>query len=113
MVDFKELIELFVIRCIPSIKGENEIPNINFIFDNNGMRLFDYVKKKPFKKEGYWTPSITDEDLKLLKPENNRNSSSKTIIIKDPVLFFELLVDIVNEQIKLLKSMIIIVMREV
>ena len=104
MINFKELIELFVICCIPSIKGENEIPNINFIFDNNGMRLFDYVKKNPFKKEDYWTPSITDENLILLKPENNRNPNSKTIIIKDPVLFFELLVDIVNEQIKLFKE---------
>ncbi len=103
MIDFKELIELFIIYCIPSIKGENEIPNINFIFDENGMRLFNYIKNNPYKKENH-SLKITDEDIELLKLKNNRNPNSKTIIIKDPILFFELLVDIANEQIKLFKE---------
>lgn len=51
MIDFKELIELFILRTLPSIKSEKEIPNINFIFDNNSIELFNYVMKHPFRKK--------------------------------------------------------------
>lgn len=104
MINFKQTIETFIIYSIPSIKCENEIPNINFIFDNNAFELFNYIIKHPYKYNDRWIANISKSDIDLLRIENNQNKDSKTIIIKDPILFFELLTNIINEQIKLFKE---------
>lgn len=100
-IEFKEVIELFLIIVLPSIKVENEIPNINFIFNEEGIKLFNYVKNKPFKLKNYWTPSITEDELKILNINNNIDKNAKTIYINNPIRFFELLMNITNYQIKL------------
>lgn len=104
MIDFKELIELFILRTLPSIKSEKEIPNINFIFDNNSIELFNYVMKHPFRKKDIWTEDITSKDLEITKEVNNMNPNSNTIIIDDGVSFFDLLTSIVNEHLKLFRE---------
>lgn len=104
MIDFKELIELFILRTLPSIKSEKEIPNINFIFDNNSIELFNYVMKHPFRKKDVWTEDITSKDLEITKEVNNMNPNSNTIIIDDGVTFFDLLTSIVNEHLKLFRE---------
>lgn len=104
MIDFKELIELFILRTLPSIKSEKEIPNINFIFDNNSIELFNYVMKHPFRKKDVWTEDITSKDLEITKEINNMNPNSNTIIIDDGVSFFDYLTSIVNEHLKLFKE---------
>lgn len=104
MIDFKELIELFILRTLPSIKSEKEIPNINFIFDNNSIELFNYVMKHPFRKKDVWTEDITSKDLEITKEVNNMNPNSNTIIIDDGVSFFDLLTSIVNEHLKLFRE---------
>ena len=104
MIDFKELIELFILRTLPSIKSEKEIPNINFIFDNNSIELFNYVMKHPFRKKDAWTEDITSKDLEITKEVNNMNPNSNTIIIDDGVSFFDYLTSIVNEHLKLFKE---------
>lgn len=104
MIDFKELIELFILRTLPSIKSEKEIPNINFIFDTNSIELFNYVMKHPFRKKDAWTEDITSKDLEITKEVNNMNPNSNTIIIDDGVTFFDLLTSIVNEHLKLFRE---------
>ena len=104
MIDFKELIELFILRTLPCIKNEKEIPNINFIFDTNSIELFNYVMKHPFRKKDVWTEDISTADLEITKEVNNMNPNSNTIIIDDGVLFFDYLVSIVNEHLKLFKE---------
>lgn len=104
MIDFKELIELFILRTLPSIKSEKEIPNINFIFDNNSIELFNYVMKHPFRKKDVWTEDITSKDLEITKEINNMKPNSNTIIIDDGVTFFDLLTSIVNEHLKLFRE---------
>lgn len=104
MIDFKELIELFILRTLPSIKSEKEIPNINFIFDTNSIELFNYVMKHPFRKKDVWTEDITSKDLEITKEVNNMNPNSNTIIIDDGVSFFDYLTSIVNEHLKLFRE---------
>ncbi|MCI7558749.1 MAG: hypothetical protein MSS76_01390 [Clostridium sp.] len=104
MIDFKELIELFILRTLPSIKSEKEIPNINFIFDNNSIELFNYVMEHPFRKKDVWTEDITSKDLEITKEINNMNPNSNTIIIDDGISFFDYLTSIVNEHLKLFKE---------
>lgn len=104
MIEFKELIELFILRILPSIKSENEIPNINFIFDNNSIELFNYVMKHPFRKKDVWTEDITIKDLEITREVNNMNPNSNTIIIDDGVAFFDLLTSIVNEHLRLFRE---------
>ena len=104
MIEFKELIELFILRILPRIKSEKEIPNINFIFDNNSIELFNYVMKHPFRKKDVWTEDITFKDLEITREVNNMNPNSNTIIIDDGVAFFELLTSIVNEHLRLFRE---------
>lgn len=97
----REIIELFVNRTIFEMQKTKEIPKINFIFDKQGLLLIDSVKKRPFKKQGFWTPDISDEDIKLLLSQNKIDENSYNIAVHDANLFFTLLTDIVNEQVKL------------
>lgn len=95
-IEFKELIELFVLFCVPDIKCENEIPNFNIVFDKDGFDLINSVRKCPFKKEGSWTPSISKEDMDVLNIENNSNNELYTLYINDSFKFFLLLNTLVN-----------------
>ena len=97
-VDLREVVEIFTLMTIPSIKVENEIPNIDFIFTEKGYALLEYVKTYPYDK--YY--NITDEDIKRIKSYNY--TSKYKIYINDPVKFFALLTKLINEQINLYKE---------
>lgn len=101
-IEFKELIEIFITGTIPSISAENEIPRINFIFNNEGIELINSISKSPFILKNCWTPSITKEDIERLK--NLNKSNYPNIEIDNPIEFFKLLTDIVNSQIRLYTS---------
>ena len=97
-IEFKEIIELFLIRTIKEIKENDVVPNINFKFNEDGIKLFEDVSKFPFKEEGYWSPDIEEDDIDFLK---NRMDNVLTIEVNDAYKFFNYLKDIVNESIKL------------
>lgn len=94
-IDFREVIEVFIKETIPSIKVENEIPNIDFIFTEKGYKLMEYVKEYPYNIKN----RIEDEDI--IRVRNYKLTSKYKIEINDPVNFFVLLTEIINEQIKL------------
>lgn len=103
-IDFvtkREIIELFVNRAIFEIQNTREIPKINFIFDKQGLLLIESVKKKPFKKEGYYIPDISNEDYELLLSQNKIEDDAYNIVVHDANKFFTLLTEIINEQVKL------------
>ncbi len=103
-IDFvtkREIIELFVNSTIFEIQKTREIPRINFIFDENGLSLIESVKKRPFKKEDYFTPDISDKDYELLLSQNKISENAYNIKINDADTFFTLLTEIVNEQVRL------------
>ena len=95
-IEYKEGIEMFVNATLPFIKAENEIPDINFIFDDKSLSLIEEVYKNPFKLKGSRTPNISRKDLRYLDIKNNSNPSSPTIVINDGEKFFKYLVDISN-----------------
>ena len=97
-IEFKEIIELFLIRTIKEIKRGNVVPNINFKFNEDGIKLFEDVSKNPYKEEDYWTPDIKQDDIDFLK---NSKDDVLTINVDDAYKFFNYLKDIVNESIKL------------
>lgn len=100
-IEFKELIELFVLDTIPSIQEEEETPKFNIIFEPKAFLLFDYVKENPFKLDGHWTPNIRNRYIKKLQLLENQDSTLPTLYVKDSYLFFNLLVEIVNESLSL------------
>lgn len=95
-VEFKEVVELFTYTTAHDMKNESDIPKVNIIFPKSTFKLFRYVQENPFTKDGYLIPNISDEDIENLKPENQNMEGIPTIIVKNPVLFFELLTDITN-----------------
>lgn len=96
LLDFKEAVTLFLDRTMNDLKSEEEIPALNIIFPNTAFKLFEYIKKHPFEKEGSYMPPLYDRDIEKAKKESNSNPSLPTIIIHNPVRFFELLTDITN-----------------
>ena len=97
-IEFKEIIELFLIRTIKEIKKGNVVPNINFKFNEDGINLFKSVSKSPFVLKDYWTPNIGQSDIDFLEKNND---NVLTIKVDDAYNFFNYLKDIVNEYIKL------------
>ena len=97
----REVIELFVSRTIFDIQKTKEIPKINFLFNKDGLALIEDVKKRPFRKEGYYIPDISDEDYQMLLDQNKVSDECYNIVIHDADTFFTLLTEIVNEQVKL------------
>ena len=55
-IELKEIIELFLISTVKEIKDNDIVPNINFEFNEDGLRLFEEVKNSPFKKQDYYYP---------------------------------------------------------
>lgn len=103
-IEYSEAVELFVNTTLPSIKVENEVPNINFIFDEEGLKIIKSVYEKPFKLKNVWTPNIEERHMEFLKPENNMDENSPTIKIKDGYMFFMYLVRITNNYIRLCRE---------
>lgn len=97
-IEFKEIIELFLIRTVKEIKSDNVVPNINFKFNEDGIKLFEEVSNNPFKEQDYWSPDINQDDIEFLK---NSMDDVLTIEVNDAYKFFNYLKDIVNESIKL------------
>lgn len=99
-IEFRELVELFLTRSIYEIKSENETPNINFKFGEDGFILFKNIVDIPYVKEGYWTPNAEDKDINFIH-SNNNNDDVPTIYINDSTNFFEYLTNIINSLIEL------------
>ncbi len=93
---FKESVELFLQRTINDLHNNEEIPSLNLIFHEDAFKLFEYVKKHPFTKEGYVTPNIKETDILKATTMHNNNPSSITINISNATKFFELLTAITN-----------------
>lgn len=100
-IEFKELIELFIIDTIPNIQENEETPKFNIVFEPNGFLLFNYVKENPFKLDGHWTPNIRNRYIKKMKLLENQDNSLPTIYVKNAYLFFSLLLEIVNQSLSL------------
>lgn len=98
-IEFRELVELFLNTSIHEIKSESEIPNINFIFEDDALLLFKYIIEKPYTKNGSWTPNAYQEDIDFLVFHSH--DDCPTIYIHNCILFFEYLKDITSELIKL------------
>lgn len=96
-VTYKEVVELFVCAIYPKIKRKSETPKFNIVFEEDAFCYFEEVKNNPFQKKGAITPNITDKDISLLKSYDD----SPTIYVKDFVLFFTLLTDIINNTVLL------------
>lgn len=98
-VDFKEIVELFLTRTIYDVKDDptneyiKDVPNINFIFGYDALKIFHDVFSNPFIKEGYYTPNITKKDLWFALQNNNKGLQIK---VHDANRFFTALTNIVN-----------------
>ncbi len=99
-IEFRELVELFLHIGIYDIKNESEVPNINFIFDDDYINLFKDIVLHPFVKDGYWTPNATKKDIDYLLHQDKKVI---TINVNDGYRFFELLTEITNSLIRLRK----------
>ena len=98
-IEFREIIELFLNTTIYEIKSESEVPNVNFKFQEDGIQLFKNIVKKPFVKDGFWTPNAKQEDIDFLLHSNN--DDCQTIYVRDSIKFFKYLMNITNSLIKL------------
>lgn len=96
-IEYNELIELFAIRTIDELKSGRECPKLNILLDQDGIDLLKEVQRNPFELEGYWTKSITDDDILKFSSENNCDKDLMTIHVKDSKRFFQLLTEIVNK----------------
>lgn len=99
-LDFKEAVTLFLSRTMIDIQSEEEVPKLNVIFPKSAFKLFEYIKNNPFTKEGYWVPGLSEDDIIRAFNENQKDSTSPTMYIKNPVRFFELLTEITNAWLK-------------
>ena len=94
----RQVIEIFLGNTIHEIKDEIEIPNINFVFNEDGCLLFKKVIDNPLHNTGTWkTPTTHDLDFLIKHSYDN----CLTININDSHSFFKLLTNIINETIKL------------
>lgn len=101
-VEYKELVELFLVRTIYDIADESETPKINFLFQEDAYNYLRYVKENPYRIEGWIIPDIKEQDIQKLR-ELREDDSCPTIIVKDFQKFFQYLTEITNEQVRLYK----------
>ncbi len=99
VIEFRELVELFLYISFRQIKSEKETPNINFKFNEDGFTLFRSIVEKPFIKKGSWTPDATQSDIDFIL--SHSNDDVPTIYINDSIKFFEYLTNIINSLIEL------------
>ena len=97
-ITFKETIELFLTTTIYDITDENEIPKINFIFNEQAYDLFYEIMKNPLELNIGWKPNIKEENIQFLKTLNNKDYPR--IYVKDHIKFFTYLTDITNYSIE-------------
>lgn len=95
-LDFKEAVTLFLDRTMSDLKTESEIPALNIVFPDSAFKLFEYVKNHPYTKEGSYIPPLYDRDIEKAKIKNNSNPDIPTIVVHNPILFFELITSIIN-----------------
>lgn len=98
IIEFREIIELFLNTSIHEIKSESEVPKINFKFADESIPLLKDIVDNPFVKKGSWTPNASQEDIDFL---THIDEDVITINVKDGYKFFELLQEITNSLIKL------------
>ena len=98
-IEFRELVELFLNTSVHEIKSESEVPNINFVFEEEVMLFFKDIIEKPNIKNGSLTPNAYQEDIDFLLSRSH--DDCPTIYINDCIIFFEYLKEITNELIKL------------
>lgn len=96
-VDFKEIVELFVISTIYDLKNEIETPKINIVFKEEAFNLFYEVMNNPHILEDAWSPNIEEKDINLLRKQNDINCP--TLYVKDHMIFFKYLTEIINKQV--------------
>lgn len=96
VLDFKEAVTLFLDRTMSDFESEDEVPAVNVLFPESAFKLFEYIKEHPFTKEGWFIPSIYPEDIERAKRGNQSRPEIPTIVVKNPVRFFELLTEITN-----------------
>lgn len=101
VLDFKEAVTLFLDRTMSDFKSEEEVPAISILFPDSAFKLFEYIKDHPFVKEGSYVPPIYPEDIDRAKKENQSRPELPTIVVKNPVKFFELLTEITNALVSL------------
>lgn len=99
VIEFREVVELFLNISFRQIKSEIETPNINFKFAEDGFALFKDIVAKPFIKEGFWTPNATQSDIDFIL--SHSDDDVPTIYINDSIKFFEYLTNIINSLIEL------------
>lgn len=104
IVEFKETVELFITDTIPYLKNNLEVPNINFIFQEEAFSLFNVVMNFPFEIPNNWTPNIREKDIDNLRKTNILDNDLPAIIVHDYNLFFKYLTDITNSFIILHKK---------
>ena len=100
ILDFQEAVTLFLSRTMIDLKDESEVPAINVVFPESAFKLFTYIQQHPFEKEGYYVPPLYDRDIEKAKLENNSNPTLPTVVINNPVRFFELLTELTNSWIE-------------
>ena len=98
LISYNDLIQIFLSYSIYDIKNEREMPNINFIFNEDGYDLLNSV----IKDNEHRLHHSTIEDLDYLKTHSNDDCIS--LVINDAFIFFKYLTDIVNESLKLFRE---------
>ena len=96
-IEFRELIEIFLVSVIGWIKRDKDVPKMNFKFNEEGINLLKDVVRKPFANTGYRA------NMKDVNEAINQDEDAITIRIDDADRFFELLKDITNSIVKLEK----------
>lgn len=92
----RELIELFIIECYPSLLSGIVIPKLKFIFNDDIYEILEDVKNNPFVMENVWTPNICGENIEFLRNNNNLDNDDFVIYVNDSKLFFEKLTKLIN-----------------
>lgn len=108
-IGFKELVELFVHTTLRELNGAYEGYKVNFIFDEDAINYFNYVKNNPFTMKNYIIPDINDEDIELASEKEfigdtyslEGDNDNLIIEVHRFVEFFDYLVDIVNSNLRL------------
>lgn len=95
----KQLVEIFIRTVLKEIRGKYEGYKVNFVFGDDAIRFFNYVKEYPYRREGYFIPDISDEDILALV---DIDYNYPTIVVHDFIDFFDCLVKIVNANLRLL-----------
>lgn len=87
MVSFWETVELFLTDTIPFIQSNIEIPRFNIIFSEDFFKLLEESSLKL---------KVNQSHIDNLKQMSYFDNDNPTIIVHDPIFFFQSLTDITN-----------------